>query len=44
MNFFCKKKHYDQWVEAGNINKENIFCLNAHDGLTVAEMIFNVDD
>ncbi|MCC5909040.1 MAG: hypothetical protein JJT76_01210 [Clostridiaceae bacterium] len=44
MKFFCKEKHFEQWVEANKINKEGIFCLNIHEARIVAKMLFNVED
>jgi hypothetical protein len=40
MNFFCTKKHYDTWTQSKNVNPGEIFCLNVHEALEVARMLF----
>lgn len=42
MNFFCMKKHYDQWTSKRNVNEEEVFCLDAREAMFVAEMLFSV--
>jgi hypothetical protein len=42
MNFFCTKKHYDEWVAAMKLDPADIFCLDAREALAVARMIFSV--
>ena len=44
MNFFCKKDHYDQWVEDLNISKDDIFCLSVDEAWHVSKMLFSVTD
>ena len=44
MNFFCKKDHYDQWLEDTNTSDSDIFCLNIEEAFNVAKMIFSVTD
>jgi hypothetical protein len=41
MNFFCTKEHYDDWSGRMGLNPEDIFCLDVHEALTVAEMLFD---
>lgn len=40
MNFFCKKEHWDSWVQKMRVNREEVFCLDAFEALFVAEMLF----
>lgn len=40
MNFFCTKKHYDQWTSARNINEDEVFCLPVEEAVVVAKMLF----
>ena len=40
MNFFCTKKHYDEWTTLKGLNKDDNFCLDIHEALRVAEMLF----
>jgi len=42
MNFFCTKKHWDDWTKEMNLNSEEIFCLDAYEGLAVAKMLFSI--
>jgi hypothetical protein len=44
MNFFCTKKHYDVWFSKNDVDEEIAFCLDASEALTVARMIFRVDE
>ncbi len=41
MNFFCTKKHLDQYVAEMNLREEGIFPLSAFEGLTVAQSLFS---
>lgn len=40
MNFFCTKKHYDDWTEQKRLNSSDIFCLDVREAMQVAEMLF----
>ena len=40
MNFFCTKKHYDEWTTKRRLDTDEIFCLDADEALMVAEMLF----
>jgi hypothetical protein len=40
MNFFCTKKHYDEWITKRSLDSGDIFCLDIHEALLVAEMLF----
>lgn len=44
MNFFCEEKEYDAWVTEMQLNKSDIFCLNAEEAIRVSKMIFSVTD
>lgn len=41
MNFFCTKKHYDTWTASRKVNEAEVFCLNVHEALEVARMLFS---
>lgn len=43
MNFFCTEKHYTDWMGKRGADEANVFCLDAHEALFVARMIFRVD-
>jgi hypothetical protein len=43
MNFFCTKKHYDQWAVENSINHDEVFCLDAYEALVVAKMLFSIE-
>jgi hypothetical protein len=43
MNFFCTKKHYENWTRNQDCKPEEIFCLDMHEALMVAEMLFKVE-
>jgi hypothetical protein len=40
MNFFCTKKHYEEWTTKRNFGTDEIFCLDVHEALLVAGMLF----
>ncbi|MBU5676004.1 hypothetical protein KQI88_06215 [Alkaliphilus sp. MSJ-5] len=44
MNFFCKKKDYDEYVANMQLSEDDMFCLNAAEALQVARMLFFVTD
>lgn len=44
MNFFCTEKEYNIWVEEMELNKSEIFCLNAEEAIKVSKMLFSVTD
>jgi len=39
MNFFCRKKHYEQWLAQMQVSQKH-FCLTAAQALKVAQMLF----
>jgi len=39
MNFFCRKKHYEQWLAQRQVTLKH-FCLTAAQALQVAQMLF----
>ncbi|NTV48685.1 MAG: hypothetical protein HGB32_03005 [Geobacteraceae bacterium] len=41
MNFFCTKEHYDDWTGRMKLSTDDIFCLDVHEALLVAEMLFD---
>jgi hypothetical protein len=43
MNFFCTEKHYLDWTSKRSVDEANVFCLDAHEAMLVARMIFWVD-
>jgi len=43
MNFFCTEKHYDDWTRKQGVDESEVFCLDAHEALLVARMLFRVD-
>lgn len=43
MNFFCTKKHYDEWTGKMGVNENEVFCLDAQEALAVAKMLFSMD-
>ncbi|MBU0965663.1 MAG: alkylmercury lyase family protein [Proteobacteria bacterium] len=40
MNFFCTKKHYEEWVAKMQVSQKH-FCLTAAEALQVAQMLFS---
>ncbi len=44
MNFFCKEKEYNVWIEEMELDKSEIFCLNANEAIKVSKMLFSVTD
>jgi len=44
MNFFCTKKHYDQWTSNRGVNEEDVFCLDAREAMIVAGMLFTMEE
>jgi hypothetical protein len=44
MNFFCTEKEYNTWVEMMELDKSQIFCLNAEEATKVSKMLFSVTD
>ena len=43
MNFFCKKKHYDQWTSEMGVPNDQIFCLEAQEAIWVSRMLFGLE-
>lgn len=43
MNFFCCEDHYKSWVAKNNVSLDDIFCLNAVEGLKIGKMLFDLD-
>ena len=43
MNFFCTKKHLEEWVEAMEISKDEIFCLDVNTAIYASKEIFDVE-
>jgi hypothetical protein len=41
MNFFCTKEHYDDWSNGMGLDPDLIFCLDVHEALCVAQMLFD---
>jgi hypothetical protein len=39
MNFFCTKKHYEEWLAKMNVSQRH-FCLPAAEALEIAKMLF----
>lgn len=44
MNFFCREKEYNTWVENMELDKSKIFCLNVKEAIKVSKMLFSVTD
>ncbi len=44
MNFFCREKEYNLWVDNMGLNRDEIFCLNAEEAIRVSKMLFSVTD
>lgn len=42
MNFFCTKKHLMEYSQKMNLKDADIFCLDAWQGLQVAEALFSL--
>jgi len=40
MNFFCTKKHLDEWRMTASQNNKDVFALNMEEALVVAEAVF----
>jgi len=40
MNFFCTKKHLDEWLDEASLNKDDIHVLNIEKANMVAKAIF----
>lgn len=43
MNFFCTKKHYDEWVTASGTNADDLFALDVEEALVVARWLFGLE-
>lgn len=41
MNFFCTKKHYDQYVQKMHLEARPILGLNLQEALGAARMLFS---
>jgi hypothetical protein len=41
MNFFCTKKHFEEYARRMRLDKEKIFGLNLQEALAVARMLFS---
>ncbi|MBU4298166.1 MAG: alkylmercury lyase family protein [Proteobacteria bacterium] len=39
MNFFCTKKHYEEWLAKMHVAQQH-FCLTVAEALRVAQMLF----
>ena len=42
MNFFCTKEHLKEYQRKMVLKDENIYCLDAHQGLQVAAKLFGL--
>ncbi|NTV12567.1 MAG: hypothetical protein HGA96_01320 [Desulfobulbaceae bacterium] len=40
MNFFCWKKHYEEWSAAHSRAHTGTFCLDLAEGVSVARRLF----
>jgi len=41
-SIFCKKIHYNKWAATRSVNTDEVFCLDAHEALIVARMLFKL--
>jgi hypothetical protein len=44
MNFFCTKKHYDEWLEASGQSEDRLFILPVAEAIVVAEWLFGLQE
>lgn len=40
MNFFCTKKHLDDWIKDSQVNQAILYSLNIKEASVVGKLIF----
>lgn len=40
MNFFCTKKHFEEWRDASGTSMDGLFILDAEDAFKAADIVF----
>jgi hypothetical protein len=43
MNFFCTKKHYEDWVAESGTDTSDLFILEVTEALVVARWLFGLE-
>ena len=44
MNFFCTKKHFEEYAQAKNLKSEEIYCLSLPFAIEAAWYLFSESD